>query len=204
MRMIDADALIAKLKDVCQHAEEPIAQMFICAAINDIKHAPTIEPSAQSNTFNALESLDCIDRQAALDALKRAEALTRAFGYHYVIDTIQELPSAQPERNKGSGSAQSLTATQTEIPCITNGNVLRVGALSKTKSLYGTTARTVAQTCRHERRTVTRILYGFVAAVIWAYAVAFSSLKIVGSLPNNDIMILTTAIIAAGAMAGGE
>lgn len=101
MRMIDADALIAKLKDVCQHAEEPIAQMFICAAINDIKHAPTIEPSAQSNTFNALESLDCIDRQAALDALKRAEALTRAFGYHYVIDTIQELPSAQPERNKG-------------------------------------------------------------------------------------------------------
>ena len=40
---------------------------------------------------------DQIYRQAAIDALKRAEALTRAFGYHYVIDTIQELPSAQPE-----------------------------------------------------------------------------------------------------------
>ena len=53
--------------------------------------------SAHSNTSNTLESLDCIDRQAALDALKRAEALTRAFGYHYVIDTIQELPSAQPK-----------------------------------------------------------------------------------------------------------
>ena len=49
-----------------------------------------------------------------------------------------------------------------------------------------------------------RILYGFVAATIWAYAVAFSSLKFAGSLPSNDIMLLTTAIIAAGAMAGGE
>ena len=49
-----------------------------------------------------------------------------------------------------------------------------------------------------------RILYGFVAATIWAYAVAFSRLKFAGSLPSNDIMLLTTAIIAAGAMAGGE
>ena len=41
---------------------------------------------------------DLISRQAAIDALKRAEALTRAFGYHVVIDTIRELPSAQPEQ----------------------------------------------------------------------------------------------------------
>ena len=41
---------------------------------------------------------DLISRQAAIEALKRAEALTRAFGYHFVIDTIRELPSAQPER----------------------------------------------------------------------------------------------------------
>lgn len=44
---------------------------------------------------------DLISRQAAIEALKRAEALTRAFGYHFVIDTIRELPSAQPERKKG-------------------------------------------------------------------------------------------------------
>ena len=44
---------------------------------------------------------DLIDRQAAIDALKRAEALTRAFGYHFVIDTIRELPSAQPEPKEG-------------------------------------------------------------------------------------------------------
>jgi hypothetical protein len=40
---------------------------------------------------------DLISRQVAIEALKRAEALTRAFGYHFVIDTIRELPSAQPE-----------------------------------------------------------------------------------------------------------
>lgn len=37
---------------------------------------------------------DLISRQAAIDALKRAEALTRAFGYHHVIETIRELPTA--------------------------------------------------------------------------------------------------------------
>lgn len=40
---------------------------------------------------------DLISRQAAIDALKRDEALVRAFGYQHAIDAIQELPSAQPE-----------------------------------------------------------------------------------------------------------
>ena len=44
MRPIDADKLIAKLEDDAEHMEEPIAQMFTYAAINDIKHAPTITP----------------------------------------------------------------------------------------------------------------------------------------------------------------
>lgn len=39
---------------------------------------------------------DVIYRQAALDALERTEALSRAFGYHAVIDAIEALPSAQP------------------------------------------------------------------------------------------------------------
>ena len=44
---------------------------------------------------------DLIDRQAAIEALKRAEALARAFGYHVVLETVRELPSAEPERKKG-------------------------------------------------------------------------------------------------------
>lgn len=38
---------------------------------------------------------DLISREAAIEALKRAEALTRAFGYHNVIETIRELPTAE-------------------------------------------------------------------------------------------------------------
>ena len=36
---------------------------------------------------------DLIRREDAIEALRRAEALTKAFGYHNVIDTIRELPS---------------------------------------------------------------------------------------------------------------
>lgn len=38
-----------------------------------------------------------ISLNAAIEALKRAEALVRAFGYHAAIDAVQALPSAQPE-----------------------------------------------------------------------------------------------------------
>ena len=40
---------------------------------------------------------DLISRQTAIDALKRDEALVRAFGYQHAIDAVQALPSAQPE-----------------------------------------------------------------------------------------------------------
>lgn len=44
---------------------------------------------------------DLISREDAIEALKRAEALTKAFGFHNVIDTIREVPSAQPEPKRG-------------------------------------------------------------------------------------------------------
>jgi hypothetical protein len=40
---------------------------------------------------------DLIDRQAAIDAVLRAEALVRAYGYRYAADAVRELPSAQPQ-----------------------------------------------------------------------------------------------------------
>ena len=51
---------------------------------------------------------DLIDRQKAIDALKRAEALTMAFGYHNVIETIRELPSVQPTRPTPSNTLYAL------------------------------------------------------------------------------------------------
>jgi len=48
-----------------------------------------------------------------------------------------------------------------------------------------------------------RILYGFIVAAIWVYAVAFVCAKAQYIL-NGDTLILTIAIIAAGAMAGAD
>ena len=42
-RMIDADALIAQMEADAEQMEDQIAIMFTYAAINDVKHAPTIE-----------------------------------------------------------------------------------------------------------------------------------------------------------------
>ena len=39
---------------------------------------------------------DLISRQAAIEALRRAEALAWAFGYHNVIGTIRDLPTIDP------------------------------------------------------------------------------------------------------------
>ena len=43
MRLIDADVLVANLEDDAAHMEDNIAIMFTYAAINDIKHAETID-----------------------------------------------------------------------------------------------------------------------------------------------------------------
>ena len=43
MRLIDADALIAQMEADAEQMEDQIAIMFTYAAINDVKHAPTIE-----------------------------------------------------------------------------------------------------------------------------------------------------------------
>lgn len=37
--------------------------------------------------------MDLIDKQAAIDAVLRAEALVRAYGYRYAADAVRELPS---------------------------------------------------------------------------------------------------------------
>lgn len=40
-----------------------------------------------------VNSMIPIDKQAAIDAVLRAEALVRAYGYRYAVDALRELPS---------------------------------------------------------------------------------------------------------------
>lgn len=61
------------------------------------------------------------------------------------------------------------------------------------------TARTVSG----RRWGVKRIFYGILAGVLWSVVMMY----LVGQgmeMPNNQIQILSTAIIIAGAMAGGD
>ena len=73
-----------------------------------------------------------ISRQDAIEALRRAEALTRAFGYHNVIDTIRELPSAE----------RSMTDMQTEILFSTSGYAPSADAYLRTKNRHTTSVQT--------------------------------------------------------------
>lgn len=43
------------------------------------------------------KNMDTIYRQDAIKALRRDEALVRAFGYHNAIDAIWNLPSAESD-----------------------------------------------------------------------------------------------------------
>ena len=45
--------------------------------------------------------MELISRQAVIEAVRRSEALDRAFGYGHAVDALRELPSAQPERKTG-------------------------------------------------------------------------------------------------------
>lgn len=54
-RLIDADALIAQMEADAEQMEEPIAKMFTYAAINDVKHASTIEPERKTGKWIGTE-----------------------------------------------------------------------------------------------------------------------------------------------------
>ena len=48
-----------------------------------------------------------------------------------------------------------------------------------------------------------RFIYGIAATFLWMIAVSFTATKGM-EMPSNDTLFLSVAIIAAGAMAGGE
>lgn len=77
-RPIDADALIAQMKADAEQMEEPIAKMFTYAAINDVKHAPTIEPEPKW--------VLCSERLPEDTVIVTAE--TKTFKHKYVCEAV--------------------------------------------------------------------------------------------------------------------
>lgn len=90
------------------------AKLIPCFRVEQWLKRPTIEqePCEDKRTDKHAEmhACDCINRQAAIDALEREQSLierptteTRWFdlGLRKAQDVLSELPSAQPERPKG-------------------------------------------------------------------------------------------------------
>ena len=96
MRLIDADELYVEKLINASDLIEWIMETYPDWCIGDIRsivdhiyNMPT-----QTNTFNALATLDCISRQAAIDAIKQREWLTQTAkeileeGYHIVVSWV--------------------------------------------------------------------------------------------------------------------
>ena len=106
---------ITKLTNI-MHDDHYAWHPFILAAFDMAVDALRGLPSAQpthNNTSNALKSLDCIDRQAAIDTLKGLEFRqymefgeyigedtreVRLIRSEKALDALQNLPPAQPEQ----------------------------------------------------------------------------------------------------------
>lgn len=48
-----------------------------------------------------------------------------------------------------------------------------------------------------------RLLYGFIAGALWVMLMAYATVRVGVEIPGN-VQWLSTAIIVAGAMAGGD
>lgn len=56
MRLIDADALIENWQEDAEHMETEIFKLATYAAINDVKHAPTVAPERKEGKWIPVDS----------------------------------------------------------------------------------------------------------------------------------------------------
>lgn len=87
-----------KLEEVYGYTKTEYSEGYVNACHAAEKMLNSL-PSAQPNTSNTLESLDCIDRQAAIIALAYAKETgdLKCGELKGVFDVLNNLPSAQSE-----------------------------------------------------------------------------------------------------------
>ena len=88
------------------------------------------EETTQANDSNALNVLDCVSRQAAIDACHNYDDGKDAYAYGFVVEErLQGLPSAQPERKKGKWERHSIGHENTPwgFDCSTCGKWFVIG-----------------------------------------------------------------------------
>ena len=94
MRLIDADALWMEVIHTMDYCDD---------VLEIIEHQKTIEPT-HLNDSNTLKALDCVGRQEAIDAMYALvdgcvcdDEWKENPHIDAIIDTLENLPSAQPE-----------------------------------------------------------------------------------------------------------
>ena len=102
------ETLRANYPDACFEQLRCAVDMAINALTKEAwKEEHPVSPLLQKLATNLQSSKqdadDTISRATAIDAVRRSEALDRAFGYGHAVDALRELPSAQSERQKGEG-----------------------------------------------------------------------------------------------------
>ena len=89
------------MKDLISRTEaiKALGDEGLITAMIIVSKVPDAQPT-QNNDYNALKSVDCIDRQAAIEIVDDINTWTGGWRY-YAIEKIRSLPSAQPERKTG-------------------------------------------------------------------------------------------------------
>jgi len=95
MALIDQDATIRAL--VQFHEETGVKTAQAIRVVREMPEADALstEQTTQSNAPNALNILDCVSRQAAIDSIMEEPSEARHPAYY--AEKIKQLPSAQPD-----------------------------------------------------------------------------------------------------------
>ena len=86
------DELVKRLREPCQYENCILCQQAADAIEELMRRCEQSAQPTQKNDSNALEVLDCVSRQAAIDAVHRD---ANPF-LEYAASQIEQLPSAQP------------------------------------------------------------------------------------------------------------
>ena len=98
--MNNNDELVKRLREPCQYENCILCQQAADVIEELMRRCEQSAQPTQNNDSNALEVLDCVSRQAAIDAIRKIYDSVGILGEKWAVDkcqmAIKDLPSAQP------------------------------------------------------------------------------------------------------------
>ncbi len=123
----DSISRVNAIKALCKAGCESEYCGISCDDVKAIEDLPSAQPT-QSNTPNTLNALDCIDRQAAIDALKGFEFCHYMEFGEYIGEDTREVRLIRAEKAKDA--LQNLPPSQPSFPQVhENDHIADVGKM---------------------------------------------------------------------------